>query len=351
VQVLGPDGVSPVAGASMVWTSSPVAGLSACGGAAGCTLLSDQNGQVSTRVTVRSASPITITAQLAPATYSPAKQVQATVPVIAAASAISLFPTFAWVAQDATAELPVVAKVLANGAPALGVPLSFQVLGKASVSATSTVTDSAGSAAVTVHLAGLLEEADVIVCTADNSACKTLKIFPVAPSAFRVLPVAGTLQVVSDGKAFQPVVVRVIDSGTGNPVRGAAVLFNAIIGRAVNDTPVLWIGDNGITRNPMPVILGSVQLTAQSDSEGLATIQPPVAEFPGPLLVLGSASTGAGSLSFELQSLPQVAGQEATRTQLEGGTSPPPASPSYTLPTAKRPKSPITSLSTRPPSR
>ena len=89
VQALAPDGVTPVQGASVVFTSVPAviftAGMGspvACadgptGGS--CTMLTDQSGQTSAFVTVLAPGAMTITAQLAPASYTSPKQVQTTV--------------------------------------------------------------------------------------------------------------------------------------------------------------------------------------------------------------------------------------------------------------------------------
>ena len=69
VVVVASDGVTTVAGASVQFTSSPAVAFSACAGAASCTVLSDQSGLASTFMIVLSASVMTFTAQLAPASY------------------------------------------------------------------------------------------------------------------------------------------------------------------------------------------------------------------------------------------------------------------------------------------
>ncbi len=69
VMVVAADGVTPVVGASVQFTSSPAVAFSACAGAASCTVLSDQSGLASTFMIVLSASVMTFTAQLAPASY------------------------------------------------------------------------------------------------------------------------------------------------------------------------------------------------------------------------------------------------------------------------------------------
>ncbi|HEX6805216.1 MAG TPA: IPT/TIG domain-containing protein [Terriglobales bacterium] len=78
VMVVAPDGLTPVAGASLQFSSSPAVAFSACSGAATCTVLSDQSGMASTYMTVLSAGTFTLTAKLAPASYANPQQVQAT---------------------------------------------------------------------------------------------------------------------------------------------------------------------------------------------------------------------------------------------------------------------------------
>ena len=53
----------------------------------------------------------------------------------------------------------------------------------------------------------------------------------------------------------------------------------------------------------MPIILGTSQAAVASDVNGLAIMQPSTGGFQGALAILGTVTTGAGSLSFQLQSL------------------------------------------------
>jgi len=79
LMVVTADGVTPVAGASVQFTSSAALAFSACGGLANCTVLTDQSGIASTSITVLSLGITTITARLAPASYPNPQQVQTTV--------------------------------------------------------------------------------------------------------------------------------------------------------------------------------------------------------------------------------------------------------------------------------
>ncbi len=92
VRAVAADGTTPVNGASVFFTSAPAAALAACGGASSCTLLTNQSGLVSTFVTILTPGVNTITAQLAPASYNPPQQVQATVYGNSAALEIDFVP-------------------------------------------------------------------------------------------------------------------------------------------------------------------------------------------------------------------------------------------------------------------
>src|SRR5438046_10712722 len=69
IRVVAADGVIPVSGASVFFTATPAVSFSACNGASSCTVLTDQSGQASTRVTPFTAGTISISAVLAPASH------------------------------------------------------------------------------------------------------------------------------------------------------------------------------------------------------------------------------------------------------------------------------------------
>ena len=103
-QVLAADGVTPVPGAS-VFFSSTKADFSACGGTGSCIVYSDLTGQASTFATPLATGAITITAQLAPASYSTPKQVQTTIVGTASSLDLALSPQLAHLLQGTTANL------------------------------------------------------------------------------------------------------------------------------------------------------------------------------------------------------------------------------------------------------
>ncbi|HEY7617390.1 MAG TPA: Ig-like domain-containing protein, partial [Terriglobales bacterium] len=215
VQVLAADGVTPVAGATVRLLSTPAVAFSACGGVSSCSVLTDQSGQIVTRATLLAAGATTITAQLAPASYSPPKQVQATlVSSPAAVVDIALSSPGAWIASGATLDVPLIARVLSSGTPQSGRVVNYQLTqGSATLSSSTGTTDAGGFAATTLHIAAMAGEVQVNACVApDNKPCQAFHAFSVAASSLRLQPVAGSLQYVPAGQSFQPVTLRVLDT-------------------------------------------------------------------------------------------------------------------------------------------
>jgi len=121
-------------------------------------------------------------------------------------------------------------------------------------------------------------------------------------SSLQLQRVSGDVQLVGSSSSFQNIIARVTDS-LSDPVQGATVVFQAIIGRTADDTPILSGGDNNPGNDPVAIILGSWQQPVVSDGNGLVTLQPSTGGFTGDLVIMGSATAGSASLPFVLQSL------------------------------------------------
>jgi hypothetical protein len=303
VRVLAFDGVTPVSGASVYFTSSPGAALSACAGTSSCTVLSDEFGIASTRITPAAAGVVTINAILAPASYSSPKSVYATVSAQTSALDIALRTPSRWVAQGANVNTTLTARVLSYGNPLSGKTVNFHVMvGSAGLTATSATTDGNGNASTTVQLVNLASQVQVSACVApSNSPCAKypLNIYAVPLSSLRMEAVAGGAQLVPVGTAFQPVVVRITDSANPpNPVLGATVTFWSIVCRPDNDVFEESGGEWG-----MPVILASAQSFVPSDLYGLASLLPSSLGITGPIEVEISATAGTTAVqNFESES-------------------------------------------------
>lgn len=228
VRVLGSDG-TPVSGATVGWSASNGVHLSACGGggASSCSVTTDQFGASATWATPATVTNAVITATLAPGVYSPAKSVSATLSSSESASDIGVLTPYLWIAQGATVSVPLTARVLSNGIAQSNAKVNFTVVtGAGSLSAASAQTNSTGYAAVTLLLTKFASVVQVNACVAPaNAPCQQFYANPITPSLLNLQPVSGGGQV-SAGQAFQPVVVRVMDSVVPpHPVLGAAVNF------------------------------------------------------------------------------------------------------------------------------
>jgi len=307
VQVVAADGVTPISGASVVFSSTPAVAMDACGGGSSCTVYSDENGQASTHMTVLSAGTITITAQLAPASYASPKYVQGTLLGTSSALDEALMYPYQSIAQGATLDVPLTARVLSKGVPQKGRTVNYVIeKGAGKLSAGSATTDSNGYASVNLHITAMAADVQVSACVEPgDNPCQTFYLTSVDPGELRLEPVADSFQVVALGQPFQAVTVQVTDSGTpSNPVRGAPVTFHATVYRPDQETPVVNDGDVIIGRHASPVILSSSQATVASDGSGMASMTPSAGSYGGEVEIEGAATVWSGaSLEFWAESL------------------------------------------------
>ena len=152
VLVVAADGVKPVAGASVQFTSLPAVGFSACNGGGNCTVLTDPSGIASTFMTPLSVGQTIVIAKLAQATYPVPQQVQVTLVGTSSQLDLSLLTPSAWIAQGATVTLSRSARVLSNGSPVTGSTVNYQITqGAATLSNAAAQTDASGNASVSLH--------------------------------------------------------------------------------------------------------------------------------------------------------------------------------------------------------
>jgi hypothetical protein len=307
VQVMAADGVTPVSGATIAWSATNNATLSACSGASACSVTTDESGLASSWMTPEAAGGATITATLAPGAYNPTQSVATTLVAISPASGIGVTTPYLWVAQGASVSIPLTARVVSNGAPQSGAIINFVVnQGTGSLSAASATTNSSGYATVTLTLTNFTANVQLSACVAPaNSPCQSIYGNAVAASMLQLQPVAGADQVIV-GQAFQPLTVRVTDFATPpNPVLGAAVAFQSFILRPASNDPIVIPGEPIVTQPGMPVFLGGSQGSVLSDSNGLASVLPSAVPFTGLLEVEITASTGtSATLQFAMESFP-----------------------------------------------
>ncbi|HET7207612.1 MAG TPA: IPT/TIG domain-containing protein [Terriglobales bacterium] len=316
IRVVGPDGVTGVAGASVNFIATPSAALTSCGNVSSCTLLTDEQGEASTRVRPPTAGVYTITATLAPASYLNPKYVQATVSAQSSALDIAIIAPYRWLARGSTADVPITARVVSYGAPLAGRTVNYQIMaGAATLTASASATDANGYASTNARLNSLAGDLQISACVAPaNAPCSTLYGHSVPLTSLKMQAIAGSAQLVAVGQTFQPVLVRITDSTSPpNPVQGATVDFSYVVIRPDND-----VFDQNDNDRGMPVILASGQASIASDVSGFASVTPTSAGVPGPveIEVLAVAGTSA-TQSFEAESawMPTTAMQ--THVQLD----------------------------------
>jgi len=307
VQVVASNGVTPVTGATVGWTTTNDATLSVCGGISSCSSITDESGIASTWVTPEAAGVANITATLAPGVYSPAQSVLGTLFGTSSSSDIGVVTPHLYIVQGATLTTPITARVVSAGTPQSGVTVDFRISqGSGSLSSASAVTNSAGYASVMLSLTNFTS-VQVVACVSSGSPCQTVYGSAVGPAALKLQGVAGASQLVS-GQNFQPLTVRVTDSSTPpNPVLGAAVLFQSTVFRMPGSGLPLTTGDTATTPAQMPIVLSASQSTVASDANGLASIVPSVAPFTGLLELEIQVSAGtSAALQAVMEAFPQA---------------------------------------------
>jgi hypothetical protein len=289
------DGLTPVNGATIVWSATNGVQFSACNGATSCSVLSDDVGEASTWVTPIVTGPSTITAALAPQSYPQPQTEQATLVGTSTTLDLAAVAPTRWIAQGATMSVPITVEALDLGVPKANVAISYTVTqGAASLSSGSATTNAAGQATVAAQVTNLSATVQVSACVAPgNNPCQTFTLFAVASSSWTLETVAGSLQVVPNGQPFQPLVMRATDGSVAdNPVLGVAVSFSTTLER--------------YQEGGAPVILGTSQAQAVTDQNGLASIVPTVGSL-GPCEIYIVVTAAGLTVQIELESTDPIA--------------------------------------------
>ena len=311
VRATASDGVTPVNGATIAWSATGGVNFSTCSGATSCSVLTDESGEASTWVTPTAAAAATVSAQLAPASYSPAQSQQASlVGTESALDLAALTPTIS-VARGATLSVPLTVEALKLGQPQPNVTVEFAVTnGSASLSSNAAITNASGLAGVTAQLVNLSGTVQVTACVLPaDKPCQTFTMLVIRSSSWTLEPVSGTAQVVPNGQPFQPLVVRVTDgSAADDPVLGVSITFLTTLARSTPSpgpgpsTGEISAGESSAGQEGAQVILGTSQTQVVTGQDGLASITPTVGAL-GPCNVFISVAAGSATDQFELQNV------------------------------------------------
>jgi len=298
VRVVAADGVTPISGATVGWSSNNNVQFSACGGATACSVITDQGGNAASWITPGANGVATITATLAPGVYSPSKSVSTTLSATESSSDIGASTPYVYVSQGATVSIPLTARVLSSGVPRNNVQVNFAIVGgSATLSAASAQSNSNGYATVNLSVTQIAALVQVSACVAPNNVpCETFYVNAVPPAQQKLLQVSGAGQI-STGLLFQPVTVRVTDSASPpNSVVAAPVNFLITVLRPEGNASSPGDGETDPGNPAQPVILKVTQSSVVSDANGLAALTASSGGFSAPVEVDVTASAGTGAL-------------------------------------------------------
>jgi IPT/TIG domain len=292
VQVLNSDGVTPIVGEAVTFsTTAGTVQFATCGGAT-CTLHTDVQGIASTLVTPESSGAITLQAAgidgTATASFTALTEVR-TVAAVQPVEYVAAGTTVTWIPQLSVAD---------NVSSTTGVLVNWQTISGPVVALPTQSQVNVAGAAQTLATAGPLApgaQAQLSAC-AWTTVCATFTTQGVDPADLRVVAVGGTGQIISANGTFTPVVLRVTDVAS-NPVAGAVVEVYQTIDAWQPACP-----DRG--RCPIPPVLASSQYSVTSDANGLVTIVPQ--QLPGlaETTNLAAATGSQGFVSLVLEKLP-----------------------------------------------
>jgi hypothetical protein len=290
VQILKPDGVTPVANASVqLSVVSGAAGFGACGGAASCIVQTDATGTVRSTVAGGAAGAVAVIATELSGSAEAEITLQDRNPVRSA----GIMTGTSYVAAGTSGSWTVLLAATQDGLPVAGAPVIWTAGSGVSLSSSSTVTDATGAAAVTVSAAQMSAGSVTVTGCAWASACASWTVTAVDSSQWTVTARAGAGQSVSVGTALSAVTLGVTDTA-GHALEGAAV--------SIYQTTDGWEGVCPVTgRCAAAPVLASEQSTAVSDGNGNVTVTP--LEVPGLPQVVNIAAV-TGSQGFVSLSLP-----------------------------------------------
>jgi IPT/TIG domain len=293
VQVLQADGVTPVVGEAVTFTTTTGAAQFAACGAAACTLPTDANGIASTLLTPQTSGAIALQATgvdgTAVASFTAITQIR-TATAVQPVEYVAAGATVAWTPQLNVAD---------NTASTAGVLVDWRTISGAITASPGQSQVTTQGVASTLATAGPLApgaQALLSGCAWTN-VCATFTTKGVDPADLRLVAVSGAGQVVSAGGALNPVVLLVTDAAS-HPVAGAVVQ----VYQTVDAWQLLPCPDRG--RCPIPPILASTQYSLISDANGLLTITPQQLVGTAETTNLAAATGTQGFLSLTLEKQP-----------------------------------------------
>ena len=281
VRVLADDGITPLPGATVRFAvTAGAASLGLCQ-AGSCSALSDANGLVATTLTGGAAGPVTVSAT----EVSGGATLQLNLEVTVAALAAVPTAGTRYVAAGMPLGLSLVLNATADGAPGVGVPVTWAADPPLAVGAASGTTLGDGTATATIGAAGLAPgSVSTVTGCVWSTVCATWTIHAVDSAEWTMGVGAGGGQSVVQGTGLLPVTLLVTDLA-GHRLEGAPVaVYQRVLG---------WEGvcPAGL-RCPAAPVLESAQTSTASDVAGTISVSPlQIASLPQTVQI--AAATGA----------------------------------------------------------
>ncbi len=262
VKVTSWDGVTPVAGAAVVFSaSSGSVQFGACGGAS-CTVMTNAAGVASTTVTPVAAGTVGLSAVgsagTAVGSFTAVARVR-TVTAVRPVEYVAAGVTVGWTPQVVVAD---------NSGAVAGMTVQWSVTGgPMTLGGGTSVVGAAGLAQMQVMVGPLMAGSQTVGSgCAWAGICAAFKAVGVDAAALRLVIVSGAVQSVGVSGTLGPVVLQVTD-GAGHPVAGAGVNVYQTVDGAGMACP-----DRG--RCPVAPVYESGVVQLVSDDDGLVSVAP-----------------------------------------------------------------------------
>lgn len=313
VRVVASDNATPVLGAAVRFQSLSDAVLLLPCGTRNCIVSTDATGEALVWLAVKAAGATTVTASL-----SGGAIVSATVSGITPALAITPAPSKIYLAKNAAATVPLLARVVGDGTLLPGRAVEFQVmLGSATLTSTTATTDSSGEARTTLTVPNMTSEIRVSACvgSAPQIACDTFYLYAVTNMGLLLQKASGDEQWAVAGGRLNPITVRVDDLNTpSNSVAGVPVTFRATAYRVQSDPVRRMQGEVLFGRNSQLIAVGYDEAAVNSNGWGLASYTPVFRDDSAALLIQVRATAGNQQVAFTLHTWPAAANSAAQNT-------------------------------------
>lgn len=272
VRVFGGDGVTPVAGTSVLFSGSAgsagsvgSAVFGACARASSCTLQTDATGLAETTVIGGAAGTVTLTAT----EMSGGGQQQVTITDADPVRSVAIANASGYVAAMASGRSPswrISLTATQDAVAAVGVPVTWTAGQGLTLDKSVESTDTSGLSTVTVSAAQLSGGAVSVTGCAWTGTCASWTVYAVPTEQWRVAVASGAGQSVAVGRALAPVAIQVTDTA-GHPLQGAPV--------TVYQTADAWEGQCvGQGRCPASPVLASSQSSIIADATGRVSVTP-----------------------------------------------------------------------------